>query len=105
MFIIPRGILDYYCSLFQSWDVYFRESPGFVSGGTFRASAGLAASVSSAGSADVAVLAPSDTMDAKDVIDDHLSVQTIIRSYQVRVMFPAGRLSNLFIMAGMYLVD
>ena len=73
-----------FVSTFQSWDVFFRNAtagaaPGeaYVSPYSLPAGAGLAA-------APHVGAQQGSALDLK-VIDDHLAVQAIIRSYQVRL--------------------
>ena len=73
----------------QSWDVFFRNTDrGAAPGAAYQPPPGIRTEVSTV---SVAVSAPvataahfgTDTMLSTKVIDDHLAVQAIIRSYQV----------------------
>jgi len=71
-------------SVHKSWDVFFRNaSNGAAPGQAYTSPPGLASSVSAAVAPTLAPAVSQGRVDAK-VIDDHLAVQAIIRSYQVR---------------------
>ena len=84
----------------QSWDVFFRNTDqGAPPGAAYQAPPGIRTAVSTV-SAPITAAPQFDTenMLSTKVIDDHLAVQAIIRSYQVQGMFVVFLSSFLYIM-------
>ena len=73
-------------NVFQSWDVYFRNvNNGAPPGQAYQSPPSLVASSPAASSAPAAQKVDLARIDAKEVIDEHLAVQALIRGYQVSV--------------------
>jgi len=68
----------------QSWDVFFRNTDGGAPpGAAYQAPPGIRTAVSTVSPVSAAPQMGTGDMLSTKVIDDHLAVQAIIRSYQV----------------------
>ena len=75
------------CINFQSWDAYFRNvNNGAPPGEAYQSPPMFGGSVSTAAASVSSQPMGVDTANMKEVIDEHLAVQALIRGYQVNVL-------------------